>query len=407
MTNYRFTIFVTIILLLIGQVLCGSEVSNSGATPLYDTFEVTLDVDGVDGNKFTHFASFTFEKGGANYQVDGFYDGNNTWRARFSPNEEGVWSYSWNFQGKSGNGTFDCTPKTNSKIFGPVSVDGQFLRFDDGTPYHVYGGKWFHATNYGPQFKNGATNTTNNHIGYYSDSRILSYLNTAEQYGINTLLMKTSLFPLEDDGWSWDLDWVRRGEWLVREMAKRGIYCQVSCFDTWSRAKGTIFGPSGTKGNGHVLNAWSTQRRDAKENYIRYRIARLGGYSTVYWELGNEVDSDIRNPGPWSVFVSEANNYYMPWHHQYDPYQRPVGLSCIRNRNFDDISLDMDFPHKDEAAQFLRTSGRPMIQNEPCNRDGLDCFDSVQRDSKIGQVIVPRHGICLCGEDLAHFKQLG
>ncbi len=349
--------------------------SDSGNTPLYGTFELILDAPGVSENKFTKFASVVFSKGTRNFNVDGFHDGGDIWRARFMPDQEGIWNYSWSFHNSSGNGSFVCTVRTNAKAHGHVKVDSahsRYLVYDDGTAHHWFGGKWIAAPNYGPSSKGAETND-----GRYSDAEFLNYLNTCENYKHNGLLIKTSLYPIENDKFSWDLTWIHRGEWMIKEMAERGIYCQVNFFDTWSRDKDKWFSYN-TNGPSQVFNVWASGDEDAKENYIRTIVARFSGFYNVYWELGNEME---HSPNSGSAFVTEANAKYIPWTRQYDPYGLPIGLSENVWKNAD---VDIGFLHQPRTSSLPSTSWtKPTIMNELVSGDvdGSMWRDDVIRDS--------------------------
>jgi hypothetical protein len=80
------------------------------------------------------------------HKVQGFWDGDHTWRVRFAPNEVGRWAYSTvcsdpansGLHGQSG--TFVVTAARGRNRFeqhGPVRVsrDGHYLQHEDGTPF--------------------------------------------------------------------------------------------------------------------------------------------------------------------------------------------------------------------------------------------------------------------------------
>jgi len=331
-------------------------VVDSGETPLYDMFELELTVPGVSGSKFTRFVSATFSRGERSFAVEGFYDGDDTWRVRFMPDEQGIWNYEWTFEGQSGSGSFVCTAQENAKAHGHVHVDPsnrRYLVHDDGTAHYWYGGKWISALNYGPSSKGGQSNP-----GRISDSQFISYLDDMETYKHNGLLAKTSLFPLENDKLSWDLTWIRRLDWLVQEMGKRGIYCQVNLFSTWSRIPGSWFGCD-TNGSNHVFNVWASGDEAAKENYIRYMVARFAGYYNVYFELGNEME---HSPNSGSAFAAQANSKYIPWYRNYDPYGLPIGLSETSVARLTDV--DIVFTHQTTTSSMPPvTATKPWIMN--------------------------------------------
>ena len=333
-----------------------ASASGSGNTALYDTFELTFNAPGVGGNKFRSFASVIFSKGGRTFQADGFHDGGDTWRTRFMPDQTGTWSYSWSFNGSTGSGTFTCTSRTNPDNHGHVKRDParpRYLIYDDGEPHHWFGGKWIAASHYGPSSKGGVTNPRRR-----TDAELTSYLDICRQNRHNGLLIKTSLYPLENDKFSWDLSWIRRGEWLVREMAQRGIYCQVNFFDTWSRDRNKWF-EYNTSGGSQPFNVWTSGDETAKENYIRYVVARYAGFANVYWELGNEME---HSPNSGSAFVSQADSKYLPWIRQYDPYGLPIGLS---EGIWTSANVDIGYLHQTDRLPAVNTNGnRPNIMNE-------------------------------------------
>ncbi len=340
--------------------LCLSLLATSAVpaqtVPLYETFELEITKSGVSGNKFTKFAAVTFTKGTRSFDVDGFHDGGDTWRARFMPDEEGTWDYSWSLEGSNGNGSLTCTARSNPANHGHAKRDPahpRYMVYDDGTAHYWYGGKWISVTNYGPASKGGETNTER-----YSDSTFLSYLDEMAARNHNGLLLKTALFPVENDKLSWDLTWIQRGEWLVEQMASRGIYCQISFFDTWSRHRDHWFQYS-TSGGDHVFNVWASGDETAKENYIRTLVARFAGYYNVTWELGNEME---HSPNPGSTFVTLANSDYIPWIRQYDPYGLPIGVS--EGAIYGSANVDVAFLHQTGSLPPSSGTSRVYIMNE-------------------------------------------
>lgn len=338
--------------------------SCSGDTPLYETFELSLLVPNVAGNPFTTFANVTFTQGARSFTVDGFYDGDSTWRARFMPDALGEWRYTWAINGATGSGKFTTTARANPLNHGHVNVDpanSRYLRYDDGTPHYWVGGKWINATNYGPASKGGQINWTNDpddlHENPLTEAQMLAYLDALASTGHNGILIKVALFPLENDRVSWDLGWIQRGEWLVREAGKRGIYVQINFFDTWARAAGRYFefdkrdpndpNDRAYEGADQVFNVWADGDDAVKQNYIRTIIARFGGYSNVYWELGNEMEHAPNDP---VEFRRLANQKYIPWIRQYDPYDLPIGVSEMATGTR--TNVDIVFAHQAITSQM-------------------------------------------------------
>ncbi len=329
--------------------------SDSGDTPVYGTFEVTLNAPGLSGNPFREFATVEFTRGDRSFTVEGFFDGEQTWRARFMPDFPGRWTYAWRFRGSSGEGAFQASVEPKPGRHGHVHRDPmrpRYLIHDDGTSHYWFGGKWINAPNYGNPSKFGETNSR-----HLTDRQLLDYLNDCRENRHNGLLLKVALFPVEGDGYSWDLSWIRRADWLVREMAERGIYCQINLFDTWSRDRGRWF-EHATSGRKQILNAWSDHDEARLRNYVRYLVARFSGYYNVYWELGNEMEHS--NDG--DAFASLADAGYIPWIREFDPYGLPIGLS---ENIWKKTRVDIGFLHQtDEIPDFGHPNDRPLLMNE-------------------------------------------
>lgn len=109
---------------------------------------------------------------GATRTIDGFWDGDQTWRIRFSPFEKGEWSFTThcsitNDSGLNGLiGKFTCDAPTGTNRFnqhGPVLVsrDKHFFQHADGTPFF-----WMADTAW-----NGALLSTPEDWAYYIEER--------------------------------------------------------------------------------------------------------------------------------------------------------------------------------------------------------------------------------------------
>lgn len=348
------------------------SLSSTGDTPLYDTFELELVTEDVPSEKFLTYADVTFRKDGREFDVDGFYDGDRTWIARFMPDEQGTWTYEWSFRGTSGSGHFDCTPKSNPTAHGHVRTDPdnpRYLIHDDGTAHYFYGSTWIGDRHYGPESKGGETN-----VGRVSDQEFVDFLDTLERYDHNGALIKTQLHPLGQEDThekiKWDLEWVGRQDWVVQEMAKRGIYCYINLFDIWSRDEDYWFEYNTEDSTKHVIDAWNDGEETAKENYIRYLVARYAGYYNVYWELGNEVGHGrlLDNLDDTKEAFLRQSDKYLRWFSEHDPYDLPIGLSGgpHNRRMYEELDVDIGFPHGGWTDNLPRKSEpKPVINNEP------------------------------------------
>ena len=352
--------------------------------PVYETFELRVERPNVPGDLFRTFAEVTFRNGPDSYTIDGFYDGDDTWRARFLPTRPGKWTYTWKLHESSGSGSFVAIEKANPRNHGPLTVtrgDPARLVFADGSAYYAFGGKRFSANNYGPaQKRRGVIRDTEVNPEVLTLDQLGNYLDAMVANGMNTAYLQVSLFPLDDSKYKWDLEWIRRGERFVREMGRRGIYCQVNFFSALARHKDTYFASS-PSGEDHPFNAWDPEDNEAAQNYIRTIIARFGGYYNVYWELGDEVASRYDKPGNHRTFQNLANGQYLPTIRHYDPFNRPVGCSFLRSKRGDmrdrsgdryvqGYDIDIWFPHDEGELERWKEWGVPLIVNAPDSFEG-------------------------------------
>lgn len=357
------------------MVLCLNATANEKIVTLYGMFETEINSDKEYKNPFDYtevaFNAKFVSPGGKTFSVSSFYDGQDfagidVWKIRFMPHESGRWKYrvSNDVGNAVQNGEFRVTDDVaHAANHGHVKVDienNRYLIHDDGTPHFWIGGKWISARDYGPESKSGQLNKgfdkrVSLGYGYKTNQQLINYLDQMTKYKHNGILLKIALLPLENDRISWDLDWIQRGDWLVQEALKRGIYVQINMFDTWSRGKDYYF-KYNMKGSDQLFDIWTDGDDKYKKNYLRYIVSRFSAYANVYWELGNEMEHT--NCG--SCFVQLANEKYLPWIRQFDPYQLPIGLSENIWRK---TTADIGFLHQ---ANILpdESMDRPVIMNE-------------------------------------------
>ena len=120
-------------------------------TPQWERFEQTYTLR-TEKNPFTDVtlkATFSHAISGKTISVDGFYDGNDTFRIRFMPIEQGEWKYTTKSSESSLNGktgTLLCTaPVSHGMVSAGTDHD---FRYADGTAYRPVGTTsyaWIHA----------------------------------------------------------------------------------------------------------------------------------------------------------------------------------------------------------------------------------------------------------------------
>jgi hypothetical protein len=154
------------LVLLIVSVGCGDRAAPEGSVVArWSTFETTLDRPVTEANPFdpaeiavdVEFVS----PSGRSLTVPAFVDreyereladerevlrpvGDLAWRVRFTPDEEGVWAWSWRVRTASGEearsgGRLFVGPPEGARGFVRRVGDGRALRFDDGSPFIAVG----------------------------------------------------------------------------------------------------------------------------------------------------------------------------------------------------------------------------------------------------------------------------
>jgi len=106
----------------------------------WNTWEIALNSSRDYGNPFQDVElteTFIHKKTGKSVTVNGFYDGNSTWRIRFMPNEIGEWNYKTqsndpDINGKEGQ--IVCVKPTKLYLHGPLKAKGYHFFHADGTP---------------------------------------------------------------------------------------------------------------------------------------------------------------------------------------------------------------------------------------------------------------------------------
>lgn len=247
-------------------------------------YEISIKA-GVKGNPFDIRLSAVFTGPDTTMTVNGFYDGNGTFKIRFMPCIIGKWSYVT----RSGvvpldghKGSFECTAPGNDN-HGPVKTDGGYgFVYSDGKRYYPVGTTsydWMHAVGDYPQ-------------------RTLRSLEQAGFNKIRMLLMvqnfdfgypEPSLYPFElknkrkvKDGktvFDWDYtrfnpEYFAHVERCIDSLAAIGVEADLVLFHPYDDGR------------------WNLDKMpmDVNLRYVEYVVARLGAFRNVWWSMANEYD---------------------------------------------------------------------------------------------------------------------
>ncbi len=235
--------------------------------------------------------------------VDGFYDGDGVYRARFSPDRVGEWSYvtsSSTAELDGHRGSFECVPPGPGN-HGPVGVHGaHHFAYADGSRYDCIGTTCYHWT--------------------YESKEIqeltLASLRSAPFDKVRMCLLPTDGMrperlpfvgsePSSVDVDRFDPVFFQHFESRIADLLALGIQADLILFHPYDRG------------------VWGFDRMTPAQDeaYLRYVVARLAAYRNVWWSLSNEYDFNREKTiADWDRLLQLVQRF--------DPYQR---LRSIHN----------------------------------------------------------------------------
>ncbi|GAB2534809.1 DUF5060 domain-containing protein [Spirosoma aerophilum] len=226
-----------------------------------------------------------FSSADSSYSVSGFYDGNDTFRIRFMPQQTGKWQYKTTSNVAELNnrkGEFTCVKATNGHS-GIVRVSDTYaFRYANGQHYYPFGTTAYAWTHMGA----GTQEIT---------------LNSLKKSGFNKLRMcifpknyelvseEPPLFPFAvkeitknragKDSTIWDFDtfnpaFFQHLEKRIDDLNKLGIEADLILFHPYDKGRW----------------GFDAMPNEVNIRYLKYLIARVGSFRNVWWSLANEWD---------------------------------------------------------------------------------------------------------------------
>lgn len=256
------------------------------------------------GNPFTDVSlAATFSQADRTMSVPGFYDGSGTYRIRFMPDAEGVWSYGTTSNARSLDhieGRFTCTSPAVGN-HGPVRVANTFhFAYADGTRYLPVGTTCYAWTHQGDALEEQTLETLQ--TAPFNKMRMCVF---PKSYLYNT--NEPAYYPFEgnvEQGWDttrFSPKFFQHLEERIRDLDKLGIEADLILF--------------------HPYDRWgfSEMTKGADNRYLRYLVARLAAYRNVWWSLANEYDL------MWSKGIDDWERFAVIIG-AYDPYRHLMSI---------------------------------------------------------------------------------
>lgn len=252
----------------------GSALAGPVSAAQWEVFEIALKGP-RDGNPFREVSvGATFVQGGREVEVKGFYDGEGVYKVRFMPDSVGPWRYRTHssvrdLDGRTGQLT--CTPARKG-VRGPVGVRNTYhFGYADGTPFYPFGTTcyaWIHQSESMQQLTLESLAK-----GPFNKVRMCVF---PKSYEYNTNEPPFYAFARDASG---KHDFTRPNPAFFAHLERRILDLQALGIETDL----ILF---------HPYDRWgyATMSAADDEAYLRYIIARLSAYRSVWWSLANEYD---------------------------------------------------------------------------------------------------------------------
>lgn len=256
--------------------------TNKNVVEKWDIFEITLDSSVVFKNPFTDvFVSACFETDTYTKKVKGFYDGDNTWKIRFMPEETGIYKYficSNNKEFDGIIGEFKCIEPSLDN-HGPVKISNKYhFSYADGTPFFVMGTTAYAWTYRSEDIRKKTLESIASNG--FNKVRMLVFPKYLAGFDEIDLTYEPPVLPYEGQKNNFDykrfnVEYFKNYEKRIEDLLKLGIEADVILFHNYDFGKWGI--DDGLSDDDAIF-------------YLDYLISRISSYRNVWWSLANEYD---------------------------------------------------------------------------------------------------------------------
>lgn len=324
----------------------------------WDFFEIVLNGPSI-GNPYKEvYLEASFNNGGSTYSIKGFYDGTGTYKIRFMPDTEGVWTYKTRSNAKdlhNNEGEFQCIAP-GAENHGPVRVAHTYhFAYADGTPYKPFGTTCYVWTHQGKRLEEQTVETLAS--SPFNKIRMCLF---PKNYTFSR--NNPDFYPFQVDSkdnfsfGKFNPDYWANLEKRLLQLQKLGIEADLILFHPYDGGK------------------WGFDRMpdEVDDFYLEYVVARLSAFRNVWWSLANEFDfMDSKTDDDWDrygMFLSEND----PYHHLLSNHNHP-------NREFDwskGYITHVGLQHEDQvyASSLVKKFQKPVI-NDECQYEGNIMFN--------------------------------
>jgi Protein of unknown function (DUF4038)/Domain of unknown function (DUF5060) len=266
--------------------------SRAVRVPRWEPYEFSFGCDARLENPFQiGFAAEATGPGGSRLTLPGFYDGNGTWKVRFTPAAEGEWSLLTHSEVPALNNrraSLICISNLASNTHGGLRVDPQYPRhfvFEDGTRYFLMGYEcdWLWALDLGkPDLR-----------------RTEVFLDKLAAHGFNYVIL---------NAYAHDTSW-RRGKTADDDFGPPPMFAWEGTND---HPDHTRFNLAYWRHHDRVIDAlcrrgmiarimikvynkyvnWPAKDSAEDDLYFRWLIARYAAYPNINWDFSKEANNE-------------------------------------------------------------------------------------------------------------------
>ncbi|MCX6300203.1 MAG: DUF5060 domain-containing protein [Bacteroidetes bacterium] len=327
----------------------------------WNRFEATF-VYQTNGNAFANIQlSAKFSNKDTTYTVDGFFDGNNSFKIRFMPAKTGNWQYVTTSNIKELNnqkGSFNCVEASGNN-HGMVKISNTYhFKYADGKQYYPVGTTayaWNHMSKAVQQLtlqslKKSGFNKLRMCV-FPKDYNLVKEEPEIYPYPVKSVAKRID----GTDKKVWDLTsfnpaFFQELEKQIDALNQLGIEADLILFHPYDKGRW----------------GFDSLPMDVNLKYIKYVIARLGAFKNVWWSIANEWDLvKYKTHDEW-INLSQSVAQTDPYHHlesihgstaKYIEYWLP----CFTHASIQDEAPVMHWG----AAPILRNAyNKPIIYDE-------------------------------------------
>lgn len=337
-------------------------------------YEVTVE-GRSDKNPFVDYnIKGLFQGKNEKVEVDGFYDGEGTYKVRFMPSFEGDYSFKiyGNFNDKTFEGNFTVTPASENN-HGPVRVANNYhFAYEDGTPYYSIGTTAYVWTHQSPELQEKTLETLKNsafnkirfcvfpkHYVYnFHEPQTYPYEGTP--CDSSSLTRENFKYGEILEGNDWDFqrfnpEHFQLIEKRIQDLMDLGIEADLIIM--------------------HPYDRWGFSEMSPKEDdlYWNYVIARFAAYRNVWWSLANEYDiMKAKTLKDWERYASiicekDPYNHLRSIHNctlLYD-FTRPWITHCSIQR------VDL-YKSGELVSEWRQRYNKPVVLDEICYEGNIE-----------------------------------